>query len=263
MQQRQRSTQGERHIILIGNLGAGKSQCGNAILGDKRFESKRSWSLVTRHCKHESAIREDFMYHVFDTPGMNITERMKKDADVKVDIRRCLYGLYPGYHAIILVLSATEMITNELFELLGDLLEENAYDYMIIIITKVENDENKLNELSKDSKTFKNLKIKCEERVVIFGNNPEYIPGDCVKKFDDILTNLIIKNSKLGKEYYTHKHSTWVKKWLKKDEEDFLRKNPNVDKNEASYIVKTKAAEGLSPRDKELKSHINKSCSIS
>lgn len=263
MEQGQSSTQAERHIILIGNLGAGKSYCGNKILGKTRFESKCSWSVVTRHCKYDSAIRNGFNYHVFDTPGMNLTEKMKKDIDVKTDIRRSLYGLYPGYHAIILVLSATEMITDELFKLLGDLLEENAYKYMIIIISKIENDENKLNEITKDSQTFKNLENKCNKRVVIFGNHPEKTPDECVKQFDDILTNLIMENSKLGKEYYTHKYSKWVKDMLKKDEEDFLRKNPTVEKQEASNIVKTKAAEGLSPRDKELKRRISRSCCIS
>lgn len=202
------------------------------------------------------------MYYVFDILGMNIIERMKKDVDVKVDIRCCLYGLYLGYYVIIFVLLVIEMIINELFELFGDLFEENVYDYMIIIIIKVENDENKLNELLKDFKMFKNLKIKCEERVVIFGNNLEYIFGDCVKKFDDIFINFIIKNSKLGKEYYIYKYSIWVKKWLKKDEEDFLRKNFNVDKNEVFYIVKIKVVEGLFLCDKELKSYINKFCFI-
>lgn len=260
MEQRQPSTQAERHVILIGNLGAGKSHCGNGILGKKSFESKRSWSLVTRHCKYDFAIRNGLKYHVFDTPGMNLTDKMKKEFDVKTDIRRCLYGLYPGYHAIVLVLSANEMITNELFKLLDDLLEEKAYEYMIIIISKLENNKNKLDEITKDSQTFKKLESKCKKRIVIFGNNPECIPDECLKKFDDVLTNLIREN--IDKEYYTHKN-TWVKNMLKKDEEDYLKKNPHVEKNEASNIVRINAAVGLSPRDKEIKSRISKSCSIS
>lgn len=260
-QQDQQLTQAERNIILIGNLGAGKSHCGNGILGEKRFESKHSLSLVTRHCKCDFVNKKDLKYHVFDTPGMNLTERMKKNVDVKTDIRRCLYGLYPGYHAIILVLSANEMITNEQFKLLGDLLEEKAYEYMIIIISKLENSKEKLDEITKDSQTFKKLESKCKQRVVIFGNNPECIPDECVKNFDDVLTKLIEKNR--TKEYYTHKNTTWVKNMLKKDEEDYLRKNPHVEKNEASNIVRINAAVGLSPRDKELKSQITKSCSIS
>lgn len=262
-QQNQPLTQAERRIILIGNLGAGKSHCGNGILGEKRFESKHSLSLVTRQCKCDFVKKKDLKYHVFDTPGMNLTERMKKNFDVKTDIRRCLYGLYPGYHAIILVLSANEMITNEQFKLLGDLLEEKAYEYMIIIISKLENDKAKLDEITKDSQTFKKLESKCKKRVVIFGNNPECIPDECVKNFDNVLTNLIKKNIDADKEYYTHKNTTWVKNMLKKDEEDYLRKHPHVEKNEASNIVRINAAVGLSPRDKELKRQITKSCSIS
>lgn len=262
MHQRQPSILAERHIILIGKLGAGKSHCANGILGKTYFESKRCLSMVTRNCQYYSAIRNGLKYHVFDTPGLNLTEKMKKEFDVKTDIRRTLYGLYPGYHAIILVLSATERITNELFKLLDNLLEKNAYEYMITIISKLENDENKLNEIAENSNEFKQLKIKCEQRVVIFGNNPEDIPDMCVKKFDDILRNMIMKNSKLEKEYYTHRYSSWVKKFIKKDEKDFLRKNPECEKSEASYVVKFKAAEGFSPRDEELKHHLNKSCLI-
>lgn len=263
MHQRQSSTQAERHIILIGKLGAGKSHCGNGILGKTCFESKGCLSMVTRNCQYHSAIRNGLRYHVFDTPGLNLTEKMKKEFDVKTDIRRSLYGLYPGYQAIILVLSASERITNELFKLLDNLLEENAYKYMITIISKLENDENKLNEITENSNEFKQLKIKCEQRVVIFGNDPENIPDVCLKKFDDILTKLIMKNSKLKKEYYTHRYSSWVEKLLKKDEKDFLIKNPKFEKSEASYAVKFRAAEGFSPRDKELKHHLSKSCVIS
>lgn len=267
-QQNQPLTQVERHIILIGMLGSGKSHCGNGILGKECFESKRCWSMVTRNCHYYSDIRNGLKYHVFDTPGMNLTEEMEKEFDVKTDIRRCLYGLYPGYHAIILVLSATERITKEFFKLLDNLLEENAYKYMIIIISKLENDENKLNEITKNLKELKQLENKCEQRVVIFGNNQENIPDQCVKKFDDILTKLIMKNIKLGKEYYTHKYSAMVEKLIKKDKKDFLRENPEVGINEASNIVKFKAAEGFSPRDQELKRLIcsftlTMSCSIS
>lgn len=262
MHQRQ-STQAERRIILIGNLGAGKSHCGNGILGKKCFKSECCWSLVTTDCQYDSATRNGLTYQVFDTPGINLTEKMEKDFDVKTGIRRCVYGSYPGYHAIILVLSASERITNALFKLLDNLLEENAYKYMIIIISKLENDENKLNQITKDSQEFKKLETKCGKRVVIFGNNPEYIPDECVKKFDDILTNLIRKNSQLGKEYYPHTYSKLVRNLLKKDEEDYMRKNPHVEKNEASNIVRINAAVGLSPNDKELKRHINSSCTIS
>lgn len=258
------SSQTERRIILIGNLGAGKSHCGNGLLGKKSFESRQCWSLVTTKCEHDFAIINSIKYQVYDTPGMNLTEELKKIYDVKTDIRRSLYGSYPGFHAIVLVLSATERITSELFELLDDLLDENAYEYMIIIIAKLENDEKKLNAIIKDSKEFQKLQRNCNNRIVIFGNNPERIPTECVNNFHDILENLVTKNAKSGKHCYTHKYSKTTKKLFKKDYEDYLRDNPYVDKNEAFDIVRCRVAEGLFPRHKEHKRHIlSKSCSIS
>lgn len=44
---------------------------------------------------------------------MNLIERMKKNFDVKIDIRCCVYGLYLGYYVIIFVLLVNEMIINE------------------------------------------------------------------------------------------------------------------------------------------------------
>lgn len=258
-------SQTERRIILIGNLGAGKSHSGNGILGKTSFESKQCWSLVTKKCKHDSTIKNDIKYQVWDTPGMNPTEELKKIYDVKTNIRRCLYGSYPGFHAIVLVLSATERITNELFKLLDDLLDENAYEFMIIIISKLENDHKKLNAIIKDCKEFQKLQSKCDNRIVIFGNNAGNIPTECVKMFYDILEKLFTENTTSGKPYYTHKYSKTTEKLFNRDLDDYRRDNPKVEEKKAHDIVSFRAAEGFSPRDKELKRHIlsSKSCSIS
>lgn len=136
-------------------FGLGKSYCGNGILGKECFESKCCWLMVIRNCYYYFDIRNGLKYYVFDILGMNLIEEMEKEFDVKIDIRCCLYGLYLGYYVIIFVLLVIERIIKEFFKLFDNLFEENVYKYMIIIIFKLENDENKLNEIIKNLKELK------------------------------------------------------------------------------------------------------------
>ncbi|XP_056022651.1 GTPase IMAP family member 4-like [Ostrea edulis] len=246
----------ERRIILIGKLGAGKSHSGNGILGTKQFVSKRSWSSITRRCEYGSAIRDGFRYRIYDTPGVNSPQEMQKKIDVETDIKRCLYCTSPGFHAIVLVLSASERIAKEDLQMLQNLdvlLEESAFEYMILVITKLENDENELNELLAEAPEVVKLNVKCGGRHVIFGDDKKEIPKECVQKFDNMLTKLIKENSKRGKEYYRHKFYDQATKILEKDKNDYMKKNPGISESDAFETVRNNAAEGRSPRDDELK----------
>ncbi|XP_061173164.1 GTPase IMAP family member 4-like [Saccostrea echinata] len=253
----------ERRVILIGKIGAGKSHTGNGLLGKQHFVSKRCWSSVTRRCEYGVGIRNGFLYRIYDTPGMS----SPKDAgiDVESDIRRCLFCTSPGFHAIVLVLSAAERITAEdmkMLELLDKLLEESAFKYMILVISKLENDESQLTEMMSEAKEVVELNVKCSGRHVIFGDSKKKIPSECVLKFDDMLTNLIKENSRRGKEHYTHKYYDKATKILEKDKKDYMKENPEIPEGEAMEIVRNRAAEGLSPRDGELKA-IDDCCIIS
>lgn len=247
----------ERNIIIIGNLGAGKSHSGNGILGKHVFESKRCWSLVTKRSTYGSCERNGLNYHVFDTPGINPSPNMQKEYDVKTEIRRCLMCISPGFHAIVLVLSADERITKDVTELLDDILTDNAYEYMIIVISKLENDNDALEELMDEHHRLIELYKKCGRRLVIFGNDQETIPIQCVEKFDDILTELIKKNRDSRKEFYTDKYAGEARKILEKDCYDYT-KNNHVGEKAAFEKVQIIAAEGDSPREKELRDILRK-----
>lgn len=242
--------------MLIGKLGAGKSQSGNGILGEKKFKSENSFITVTRNCQYGSATRNGLLYRVFDTPGINSPDDFHKKLHEEKDIARCLYCTSPGFHAIVLVISGTERISTEdlnMLENLDDFLGESAYKYMIIVISKVVNDESVLNKMLSESPAMANLNFKCKQRILSFGNQSDSIPVECLRKFDDILTELIKENARNGNEYYTHEFYEKATLILEDDRDDYIKQHPNVSLEEAFENVRIEAVQGSSPRDEELK----------
>ena len=60
-----------------------------------------------------SATRNELKYRVLDTPGiycLNIDDQ--KNIDIFTEIKRCLFCTSPGFHALVVVLSADERMTN-------------------------------------------------------------------------------------------------------------------------------------------------------
>lgn len=254
----------ERRIVLLGKLGAGKSHTGNGILGRTVFTSTQSFNTVTTQCKFGFSVRNAVTFKVFDTPGMDSPDDLRR-RKVQDDIARCLFCTSPGFHAIVLVIAGTERISSENFKMLeklNDLLGKSAYQYMIIVVSRVSKDDNILNRMISESPEMAELKFKCRNRVLSFGDDSTNIPADCVRRFDDILTMMINENAHNGNEYYTHELYQKATRILEKDINDYIRQHQNVSEEEASEKVRIAAAEGFSPRDGDLRALASDGCCI-
>lgn len=206
---------------------------------------------MTKECVYGSSIRNGILYRIYDTPGINSPD----EVDPGTDIKRCLYCTSPGFHAIVLVMSGSERITNEdmkMLKNLDSLLGVSAFKYMILVVSKLENDETELYRLISESPEMARLNFKCNSRHVIFGNNPKEIPSVCISKFDNILDELVKENARDGNEYFTHKYYEKATQILEKDRRDYMVAHKGVNKEQALEKVRELATQGKSIRDSEL-----------
>lgn len=260
----------ERNIILLGKLGAGKSHSGNGILGlTNHFKSEKGWSSKTLTCEYGSAERNGRKYRVLDTPGINSIKAMNDTIDVDTEIIRCLFCTSPGFHVIVLVLSADERLTSDdvkMVEKLDKVLGEKGFGYMMLAVTKMDDDYEKLEEQIESEEAIKKLYMKCNKRRVILGNNNREIPETCLQRFDKELESLVMKNRRNGEEYFRHKYYKKAGEILERDKADYMKDNEKVTSEQAMEKVRELAALGQSPRDEELRALVDRShcsCTIS
>nr|XP_022309546.1 immune-associated nucleotide-binding protein 13-like [Crassostrea virginica] len=248
----------ERNIIVFGPQFSGKSHCGNGILGIKNhFKVRKGWSSYTMTIECGSATRNGLKYRVFDTPGIecsNIDDQ--KNIDIFTEIKRCLFCTSPGFHALVVVLSADEIMTNNKIKMLKhfeEIVGKKGFDYMIIAVTKMNDDYDLLNQMIQGEPEIELFDAKCQSRRVIFGANNTKIPDKCLQRFDMEVEELIKKNRLKGQEYFEHEDYEKANSILEKDKTDYLNCNPKVSSEDAMEIVRVNAALGKSPRDDELR----------
>lgn len=197
-----------------------------------------------------SATRNGLKYRVFDTPGIDSYDQ------IFTEIKRCLFCTSPGFHALVMVLSADERMTIDLIKMLKkfeEIVGKKGFDYMIIAVTKMNDDYDLLNQMIQLGTEIKLFDAKCQSRRVIFGENNTKIPDKCLQRFDMEVEELIKKNRLKGQEYFEHDDYKKASYILEKDKLDYLKCNPKVSSEDAMEIVRVNAALGKSPRDEELR----------
>ncbi|KAK0045811.1 GTPase IMAP family member 4 [Biomphalaria pfeifferi] len=174
-------------LLLIGRRGHGKTATINTIIGNNIFESLSKTTYETKKDVFHLAKYQNYAIKLMETSGVMETLGKKDSIEAAkfyMDKMRDAVNLNPkGYHAFLLVFKFGTKFTKRecdsvsvFKQIFGDCFVRN---YCILIITFGDNfrTESKLKGISfKQWKSeqdgyFKELRLECQDRVVLFDNS--------------------------------------------------------------------------------------------
>ncbi|XP_050395330.1 uncharacterized protein LOC126814287 [Patella vulgata] len=223
-------------IMLIGEIGAGKSALGNNLLGlsgNNGFISQVSASSVTTENRSLTNVinlrGKDISFKLLDTPGLS--DVRKSNSEINEELVKCIFKLYPGPHIFCFVLKV-DRITSSIMttiENYKDMFGECLNKYGVIVFTN----KDRLKDVSFDEYIKKApdefrlfLDEYCGRRYALINNDN---PQNGVTDIQELILKTIKENEF---QYYTHDMfekatELYRQKMLQLEEERNKMKNEN------------------------------------
>ena len=118
--------QQERHIVVVGKTGCGKSTVANNILDDKVFPVQSNVSSVTGSTVHATAIMtrggKEYKITMIDTVGLFDTGDNRSNKSIIDEVKKCIKNYAPSGLNLVLFVFKLNRYTPE---------EEKTFDYII------------------------------------------------------------------------------------------------------------------------------------
>ncbi|XP_036419890.1 GTPase IMAP family member 4-like [Colossoma macropomum] len=158
-------------VVLHGNVGAGKSESGNTLLGSSCFLSELSGSAVTQQCEAQTVTLGGKRIMVVDTPGLTAT---MDSNTAKKKLLQCLQLSAPGPHVFLLVIPLGRFTQDErdTVDRLIEVFGQKLYMFTIILFTFKRKNTSIEEYIRTAGDSLQQLVQKCGSRYHAFSENP-------------------------------------------------------------------------------------------
>lgn len=161
------------HLVLLGQVGAGKSATGNTILGQRNFQSKKSLKAVTQDVQRGTVTINGLSIDVYDTPGFLGPGVQSGDIESKCQTLLHLDASVPTVFLLVIDTDRFADQEKKAADLVLQFIGDNNLPNTWIIFTKgdeLQSNEITIDQYMEESEDLKELVQKVYNQYQVFNN---------------------------------------------------------------------------------------------